>query len=180
MAKVLEEAQLFHQFVVMEYCFPMKRNMHFKPRRADFLLFGKNSLQQNNVVVIETKQWEQVSMDVSKYEENVRIKTNGNFHEKEHPSIQAEGYAIEVVDQLIERKMENNFLVSSFAYLHNIRKVTDEQWRVLFHPKFNEVRNSTPLYTKKYKPAFKRDLRLALGNGEGTEVWAKFHTPSFH
>lgn len=121
----------------------------YTSKRIDFLLSGKNKKQNNTVIIIELKQWQ----DVEKVEgKSALVKTimNGNKVETTHPSYQAWSYAtlIEDYNEYVQKESVNLY---PCAYLHNYERISND-------PLHDDVYN----YYLKKAPAFVKGDVLKL------------------
>lgn len=96
--------------VAIEYQVPLTS------KRVDFLLAGTDSNSRENVVIVELKQWSEVS--ASNKDAIVETFLGGGKHEVTHPSYQAWTYAALIRDFNVEVQ-ENDISLWPCAYLHN-------------------------------------------------------------
>src|SRR3989338_1884591 len=83
---VLEYAPIEENKIIVEYELP------YSEKRIDVLIFGKDAQGNENIVVIELKQWSNENVDDSEHEGNVRLDYGKAKVELPHPSLQVEGY----------------------------------------------------------------------------------------
>jgi len=116
--------------------------------RADFIIYGKDEFDHDNVVVVELKQWATAkSSNKQDY-----VFTNGGDGLKDywHPSIQAYNY-VHLLRLFNEYVRDNNIILNACSFMHNM----DNAYSFILQ---NE--NVFPLVTK--VPAFLKDDAEAL------------------
>lgn len=109
--------------VCIEYMLPRSS------KRIDFIISGKNETQQNSVVIVELKQWQ----EIEKTDQPGVVKSfvGGAVRELAHPSYQAWSYAAYLED-FNEAVLKENIAISPCAYLHNClseSEIKDEIYR---------------------------------------------------
>lgn len=92
-------------------------------KRVDFLIAG-NDGNQDHVVIVELKQWEEVEIVPNK-DAIVRTYLGKGNREITHPSYQAWSYAA-LIEDFNENVQEKEIQLKPCAYLHNYRKVDDD------------------------------------------------------
>ncbi len=159
---VVEMASLTDNIVVVEYELP------YSNRRIDCMLFGKGSNGDENVVLMELKQWTKVQD--CELENNIITFVGGANRIEAHPSYQVGGYHTYLKDFV--RAFEENppLTLSSVCYCHNYSRSTD----VLFSPKFEKVLTEFPLYSKEDASKLADFLRTKLGGGAGPIIFNRF------
>jgi DUF2075 family protein len=86
--------------------------------RIDFLIAGHDSLGNESIVIIELKQWEEISF--SGLEGHVNTFLGGNYRDVVHPSYQAWSYAFHL-ENYNEYVYTQQLAVMSCSYLHNCK-----------------------------------------------------------
>lgn len=99
--------------IAIEYQIPLTS------KRVDFLIAGKDNNDQNNVIVIELKQWE--TSGKTSRPDVVTAFTGGANRAVTHPSYQAYSYA-KIIESFNENVGTYNILLHPCAYLHNYRE----------------------------------------------------------
>ena len=97
--------------------------------RIDFLIAGHDSLGNESIVIVELKQWEEVSF--SGLEGHVNTFLGGNYRDVIHPSYQAWSYAFHLANYN-EYVYTQQLGVMSCSYLHNCKNkdvVTDSRYQ---------------------------------------------------
>lgn len=162
---VIEIAELKDNMVELEYQVP------YNDSRIDCLIFGKDSLGLANVVLIELKQWEQVT--ATENEGNfVETFVGGNTRLVSHPSQQAEGYHNYLMNFVEEFENLPPIQLTSIAYCHNYSRKPDDAG--LFAPQYQEVISRYPVYCKEDIQMLANRLRDLLQNGSGLEIFNRF------
>lgn len=114
MCNVLDDAYISDDCNgAIEYRIPMTG------KRIDFLIAGQDETKQNNVVIVELKQWE--TSEPTSRPSIVRTFTGGQIREVTHPSYQAFSYA-ETIKNFNEAVAEEEINLIPCAYLHNYRE----------------------------------------------------------
>jgi DUF2075 family protein/DNA replication protein DnaC len=96
--------------VSIEYSIPQTS------KRIDFILTGQDQANNDQVVIIELKQWE--SAELTDKDAIVKTRFQHGLAETSHPSYQAWSYS-ELLNQLNETVYTDNIHLAPCAYLHN-------------------------------------------------------------
>ena len=96
--------------VSIEYSIPQTS------KRIDFILTGQDQANNDQVVIIELKQWE--SAELTDKDAIVKTRFQHGLAETSHPSYQAWSYS-ELLNQLNETVYADNIHLAPCAYLHN-------------------------------------------------------------
>ena len=107
----------------------------------DFIIAGKDDKKQENIVIIELKQWE--SAKLSHKSGLVTTRFQHGEMEVAHPSYQAWSYA-ETLYNFNETIRERNITISPCAFLHNY-----DYDNVITNPHYEEYINLAPLFLKR-------------------------------
>src|SRR3989344_1821530 len=151
--------------IVVEYELP------FSSRRIDVLLFGNSSSGEENIVMMELKQWSNKSVKDSESEGNVIVDYGKFRREQVHPALQVQGYHFGLKDFLEIFEKKNSPELSSCAYAHNYSK---EENAVLFLPKFSSAIKTFPLFAKEDAVELGRYLKDRLQGGGGKVIFERF------
>ena len=110
--------------------------------RIDFLIYGQDEANKNNVIIIELKQWSSVTRTNKKN----FVHTFGGGGEKDywHPSYQAKNYA-NLLYNFNEYLQENDVSLRTCAYLHNM---DNGNIVLLGNLKLFPITNETPVFLK--------------------------------
>ncbi len=111
-------------------------------KRVDFIIAGQDNNSQDNVIIIELKQWQSARRTSRK--DIVKAYTGGQERDVAHPSYQAYSYA-KTIENFNEVVTQRNIKMHPCAYLHNydIRKIDE-----LMHPDYQDIIHEAPLYIK--------------------------------
>jgi uncharacterized protein len=140
-------------------------------RRIDILLFGKNASSQENIVLIELKQWSNENVDDCKTEGNVLVNFGQGKKEHVHPSLQVEGYHYDLKNFMAVFEEKPIVSLSSCSYCHNYSKLNKP---VLYSPRFKRCIEEFPLFSKEDIEALGGYLQERLAGGAGLEVFNRF------
>lgn len=122
--------------VAIEYQIPLTS------KRVDFMIAGMDEKGQDNVVIVELKQWDQAEKVNDLERHTVRTYTGGGVREVAHPSYQAYSYKahIQNYSSFVEEK---GIALHPLAYCHNYR---GEKGRGLYDPLYAPWLNEAPLF----------------------------------
>jgi len=151
--------------IAVEYELP------YSQKRIDVLLFGRNKKGEDNVVVIELKQWSNESVEDSDDEGNIIIDFGRYKKEQPHPSLQVEGYYWHLKDFMVIFHEEPKTLLSACVYCHNYSK---EKEGVLYSKKFKKSIEKYPVFSKEDSIKLGEYILEKLGGGKGLDVFGKF------
>lgn len=166
MKNVFDYSSIEENKVIVEYELP------YSEKRIDVLIFGKDQEGNENIVVIELKQWSNENVEDSEHEGNVRVNYGKTKIEMPHPSLQVEGYKWHLKDFLTVFEEEPKILLSACVYCHNYNKGEEE---VLYLPKFKKDIEDYPLFSKQELMDFGNFLKTKLSSDPGLEVFGKFN-----
>ncbi len=121
--------------VCIEYRLPNQNN------RIDFIIAGRNADGEENVVIVELKQWQEASAVLEK-KDIVSTFLNGGKREVAHPSYQARSYAI-TLREYNEAVRRDNIKLFPCAYLHNYTPVKNDP---IADSRFYEIINDSPVF----------------------------------
>lgn len=153
--------------IIVEYELP------YSTRRIDVLIFGRGNDNRENIVLIELKQWSNEHVKDCEVEGNVIVDYGRFIGQQPHPSLQVQGYHYDLKDFLTIFEENNSVVLSSCAYCHNYSKTGSN---ILFQPKFKQVLESFPLFSKEDVKELGEYLKQRLRNGAGEEVFSRFIT----
>lgn len=161
---LIEIAELNDINVALEYEVPYNQN------RIDCLLFGKDNNDNDNIVLLELKQW--TSVRVLNDEGNfVETYTGGNTRIVPHPSQQVQGYEGYLKSFIAEFETDKPLILFSCAYCHNYQK---ENGTGLFAPVYENIIRDFPIYSKNDTQLLADKIQHLLRNGHGFEVFNRF------
>ena len=120
--------------VSIEYTIPQTS------KRIDFILTGQDIKNNDQVIIIELKQWE--SAELTDKDAIVKTRFQYGVVETSHPSYQAWSYS-ELLNQLNETVYTDNINLSPCAYLHNY--IEDSVIKNIFYQPYLE---KAPVFLK--------------------------------
>lgn len=122
--------------VAIEYQIPQTA------KRIDFLIAGENDAAEENVIVVELKQWEEAGR--TSRHGIVTAYTGGMVRAVAHPSYQAYSYA-KTIENFNATVQDESIGMRPCAYLHNYKKSKIEE---ISNPLYSDVIDLAPLYIK--------------------------------
>lgn len=111
-------------------------------KRVDFIIAGQNEQSQDNVIIIELKQWQ--SARRTSRNDVVKAFTGGKEQDVAHPSYQAYSYT-QTIRNFNETIAKKNIDMHACAYLHNY---DPSRINELVHPFYQDILKEAPLYIK--------------------------------
>ena len=161
---LIEIADLKNINVALEYEVPYNQN------RIDCLLFGKDEKDNENIVLLELKQW--ASVEALEDEGNfVETYTGGNTRVVAHPSQQVKGYEGYLKSFVAEFENPKPLILFSCAYCHNYLK---KDGAGLFAPIYEQLVKDYPVYTENDTVFLAEKIKNLLAKGDGFEVFNRF------
>jgi len=169
--RLLGQAGLRDQYVILEYCFP-RPDEYTLPKRLDVMVLGKDTQGKDTAALVELKQWQANILRESKKSEMIWIQREGKPVEVPHPCKQPLEYDIALHELFLQHNLDDEFLITTpYLYLHNIRKKPSaSQLTALFGSKSYELRDYVKLYTGNFLDCFAQNLRTDVGGGKGEQV----------
>ena len=124
--------------VAVEYNIPQTS------KRVDFIISGYNKEKDDNVIIVELKQWSELEA-VEGVDALVETYTGGAKRRVVHPSYQAWSYAALIKDYN-KSVQDEEVTLSPCAYLHNYEPKDNDP---LFAPQYKDYLDEAPAFTKK-------------------------------
>lgn len=157
---VFQHANLNDHGVIIEYQLPQSS------RRLDCMICGRNDAGKDSAVIIELKQWDKCMP--ADGENEVITYVGGAQREILHPSVQVGQYCAYLGDtHTAFYEGPDPVSLDACCYLHNYpRDSTD----VLFHDKFADVIQRSPLFTMDDAPQLETYLAERTSGGDGLTV----------
>ena len=124
--------------IAIEYQIPLTS------RRVDFIVAGSNDQEDNNLVIIELKQWQRVLKTEKNNVVELETYTGGAVREVVHPCQQAYSYA-KLIANFNGDIREKNIGLYPCAYLHNYHSALRDD---LTGPQYDEMIEEAPLFLK--------------------------------
>ncbi len=131
-------------------------------KRIDFVLTGQDANKKDNAIIVELKQWENVS--TTSKDGIVRTYVGGAEREVEHPSYQAWTYAALLYD-FNETVRDEDIRLSPCAYLHNCR---DND--VINNSRYEEETKKAPAFLKNDVERLAAFLRQFVKYGDSGNI----------
>jgi hypothetical protein len=158
-------ASLKDNHIIVEYELP------YSSRRIDVLLFGHDVDGQENIVMMELKQWSNQHVQDAETDGNVVVDYGQFKKEQPHPVLQVQGYYFGLKDFLRIFQEKKSPELSASVYLHNYSKNKDA---VLFSPEFSKLIKTFPLFAKEDAIELGRYLKERLQGGRGQIIYERF------
>lgn len=138
MRNVLDDDEIANDSkLAIEYQIPLTA------KRVDFLIAGKDANNQNNIVVVELKQWE--NCEPTEKPDVVKAFTGGANRLVAHPSYQAYSYA-KIIENFNEDIYKNDIKLNPCAYLHNFR---EENRKNIDNDLYSDAISCAPIFLAK-------------------------------
>lgn len=137
MQKVLNTSDFADDIqIAVEYQIPLTS------KRVDFIIAGANKDDEDHVIIVELKQWE----EANKTNTNgiVTAFTGGSVKAVAHPSYQAYTYA-KMIENFNATVQEDSIGMHPCAYLHNYK---ESAYAEITAPIYEEILDLAPLYIK--------------------------------
>jgi DUF2075 family protein len=161
----LDTPKLIENKIVIEYRLP------YSERRIDVILFGKSYENKDTVVIIELKQWSNISVKDSEIEGNLEVDYGSGIHQAAHPCLQVQGYVVDMKDFIKVFQETPNLDLFGCVYCHNYTRTEDS---VLYQSKFQEPIKKYPLFSKQDVKKAGEYLIEKLSKSSGFEVFNRF------
>lgn len=158
-------AGLKDNHIIIEYELP------YSARRIDVLLFGHDTEGEENIVMMELKQWSNQNVQNAETEGNVIVNYGQFTEEQPHPALQVQGYYFGLKDFLRIFQEKKSPELSASVYLHNYSKKKDS---ALFSPEFSKLIKTFPLFAKEDAVELGTYLRKRLQGGRGKAIFERF------
>lgn len=158
-------ADLKDNHILIEYELP------YSSQRIDVLLFGKSLDSQDNVVILELKQWSNPNVYDCDSDGNVIVDFGKFRKEQPHPSLQVQGYYFHLKDFIRLFSEIDAPTLSASTYAHNYSKKVNTG---LLSDKFNSVIKQFPLFTKEDAIELSHYLKKKLQGGGGLQLYERF------
>lgn len=158
-------AGLKDNHIIVEYELP------YSSRRVDVLLFGYDMDGEENIVMMELKQWSNQHVQDAETEGNVVVDYGQFKKEQPHPVLQVQGYYFGLKDFLKIFQEKKSPELSASVYLHNYSKNKNA---ILFSPEFSKLIKAFPLFAKEDAVELGRYLKKRLQGGKGQIIYERF------
>jgi DUF2075 family protein len=142
--------------VSIEFNIPLTNN------RIDFILSGKDENQVETAVIIELKQWSEVS--VTTKDAIVQTFLGGGIRDTNHPSYQAWSYAA-LIEDFVETVRKDSIKLIPCAYLHNL-----ESGDAVNDPRYQVHLDKAPVFISKDAKKLNAFLRQFVKHGDSNDI----------
>ena len=142
--------------VSLEYNIPITNN------RIDFILTGKDDNDIETAVIIELKQWSEVS--VSNKDGIVSTALGGGIRETNHPSYQAWSYA-SLIEDFVLTVRRDSIVLKPCAYLHNL-----DDGDAINDPRYKEHTDKAPVFISKDAKKLNAFLKQFVKHGDKNDI----------
>lgn len=160
MYKILNDIEIPNDAgVAIEYNIPQTS------KRVDFLISGYDDRDNENVVVVELKQWDKIN-PIEGRDGLVETYTGGAMRNVVHPSYQAWSYAALIRDY--NEIVQNDYIqIEPCAYLHNyVRRDNDP----LDLPQYVIYEEDSPAYTRGQGRQLRNFIKKFIKKGDQSKV----------
>lgn len=161
MKNEIDYNKLYEIYLIIEYQLP------YTSKRIDCILMGNDMKHNENVILVELKQWSNVQP--SYIDGNVKVYIGKGLRCEPHPLLQVEGYYNYLLDFM--EIFQNGTNIYACSYCHNYSIGTND---VLFDIQFKDLIEKFPLFTKNDFINFGQYLKEKLSSGNGFNVFGKF------
>ncbi|MDI1233948.1 MAG: DUF2075 domain-containing protein [bacterium] len=131
-------------------------------KRIDFIISGKNETQNDNVVIVELKQWQ--SSEMTDKDGIVKTALGKGLHEASHPSYQAWSYAALLQDFNVTIQTDK-IALHPCAYLHNYIEDT-----VIRNPFYQKYLDEAPVFLKKDMLQLRQFIKKFVKTGDNGDI----------
>ena len=160
-------ADLKDNYILVEYELP------YSSKRIDVMLFGNKNEGEENVVILELKQWSNDKIRDANSDGNVIVDYGKKLSEEPHPSLQVEGYFLHLKDFLEIFNETNSPELNAAVYAHNYSKLNEN--KILYSNKFSEALKRFPLFSKEDSLELANYLKEKLNGGKGQLLFERFN-----
>lgn len=119
-------------------------NIPLTSKRVDFIIYGSDKKDNDNVVIVELKQWQEAEIVADDMHYSVKTTVGKVNNIVCHPSYQAYSYA-RFLRNYSQTIADNNITIIPCAYLHNFKP---EKKYVLDSPIYQEWTSEAPFFVK--------------------------------
>lgn len=136
-------------------------------KRVDFLIAGKDLEENNNIVIIELKQWENSGM--TSRPDVVTAFTGGANRAVCHPSYQAYSYA-KIIENFNEDIYNGNIRLKPCAYLHNYK---EENRKNIDNELYKEAISCAPIFLMEDLVKLRNFIKSYIRQKDGIDLLMK-------
>lgn len=135
-------------------------------KRVDFLLSGYDKNSKPNVVVVELKQWESITL-VKSQDALVQTYLSGGIRKTVHPSYQAWTYAAMIRDYN-EYAQLRNIAIHPCACMHNYQRRPAND--PIDHPCYQDYLDDAPVFSKGQVKELRAFMESFVSTGDSAEL----------
>ena len=162
MRNVLDDDEISNDCsLAIEYQIPLTS------KRVDFLIAGKDENNNNNIVVIELKQWENCTP--TQRPDIVYAFTGGAERAVCHPSYQAYSYA-KIIENFNEDIYKDDISLIPCAYLHNYK---EQNRHNIEHEVYKEALKLSPCFLSHDVPKLRKFIKTYIKEKDGINLLMK-------
>lgn len=147
--------------IAVEYQIPLTS------KRVDFIIAGADSSDEDHVIIVELKQWEEANK--TNTDGIVTAYTGGSVKAVAHPSYQAYTYA-KMIENFNATIQEDSIGIHPCAYLHNYRQ---SAYGEIVAPIYEEVLELAPLYIKSEEEKLRSFIKKFVTKGSKADLLFK-------
>ena len=162
MRNVLDDSDISDECqLAIEYQIPLTS------KRVDFLIAGKDLYNNDNIVIIELKQWETSGMTSRP---DVVTAFTGNANRAVcHPSYQAYSYA-KIIENFNEDIYKGNISLKPCAYLHNYK---EENRKYIDNDLYKEAISCAPIFLRDDLVKLRNFIKTYIRKKDGVDLLMK-------
>ena len=150
-----------------ECCLAIEYQIPLTSKRVDFLIAGKDLEENNNIVIIELKQWE--TSGITSRPDVVTAFTGGATRAVCHPSYQAYSYA-KIIENFNEDVYKNDIRLKPCAYLHNYR---EENRSNIDNELYEEAISCAPIFLMEDLVKLRSFIKTYIRKRDGVDLLMK-------
>lgn len=145
--------------VAIEYNIPQTQN------RVDFIISGQDEQLNDRIILIELKQWTQVTLTEKDAIVNTRF--SHGYKDTQHPSYQAWSYSM-LLNSFNVAVYEGEIKLSPCAYLHNYK---DDG--IITNSFYKQYIDKAPLFCKEDKRELREFIKKYIKHGDKNDILFK-------
>ena len=136
-------------------------------KRVDFLIAGKDEFDNNNIVVVELKQWEDCTP--TQRPDIVLAYTGGAERAVCHPSYQAYSYA-KIIENFNEEVNKESVFLKPCAYLHNFKEINRHN---IEHKNYKDTISLAPIFLNRDIDKLKKFIKTYIRKKDNIDLLLK-------
>ncbi|SEL35866.1 DUF2075 domain-containing protein [Ruminococcus albus] len=160
MFKVLSDTSIPNDAgIAIEYNIPQTS------KRVDFIITGYDNSEKPNAVIIELKQWDQIT-EIDGPDALVETYTGGGLRRVVHPSYQVWSYAALIRDYN-QSVQDGNIRIFPCAYLHNYKEGTNDPIRAT---RYQIYIDEAPIFAYGHVKEMRDFIKKSIVTGDKKEI----------